>query len=823
MTFLRRVCGAIRHHILGRKTIGSMVSAAAICRWLSLNDCSCLDPLQKNAQKGPPQRKGADAYSPSTSGPVRGEPSQKCSPKCKHWFLIHMQIYDGPRPEWLRDVLEQLPNLQSLIVARLPFFDHMALLALRSYSTGRRPSLGGACPTFTLRLLIATHCQNTTSQGLVGALEHFPNLAFLDLSETLAARDKTVLCKLRGLQLLQVLKLRNVHLRDEDTVQLAEAIGIRVRSLDVRGNHLTDHSVRTLLGACFDIASATSETAGGRPRASSNLAIDDWPSGYVRPDPAVMDEFKDESYDERFVRRLTTQVVSRLPFEDLPNSGITHLFIADNDLSVEGLAALIRSKRLHILDAGSINPTRMFKRPRSQSSSSPGMDYCDQFRLPGVEKLTPVLGRCAQSMTSLRLDHSIITQDAPPQEDILPLAVCELSVEDPTPEMEADVPVAHEMDAIPPLYELHSHEAEPRYELAGDAMHFIVSPAMGKKPEAPEPDEPEVRRGSIFAPEVAEEQEDLDNEAQPVVLTATGLGSMAQAVNGVNSLNQTLSAEPGTSFSEGKNGDISLSISLITEQRNELRSQQKSKIHGLTPGMLPNLRTITLTNVPSHDSARKSVDALLQFIKYCAAEAELARLQARLQPQALRAPGLPSSKNHRQSAREIFALQRIVLELAPTVPLPSSNLSPDILKHPRLLNRTTSSTEDADTEALWSASENDFTFFDDDEECGLPAAETGTQPSFVAVSDKIVMPPDGAQPEDLPILQHPARNEAPVDVVQELAKFRRERKAAYENAVKMGVRHVDGHWPGEVKVVRAHGLRGKLDYYGNYFDKGVYR
>ena len=63
-----------------------------------------------------------------------------------------------------------------------------------------------------------------------------------------------------------------------------------------------------------------------------------------------------------------------------------------------------------------------------------------------------------------------------------------------------------------------------------------------------------------------------------------------------------------------------------------------------------------------------------------------------------------------------------------------------------------------------------------------------------------------------------------IDVVQELAKFRKERKAVYEDAVNRSVQHVDGYWPGEVKVVRGHHAGWKTDYYGNHYAKGgVYR
>lgn len=695
----------------------------------------------------------------------------------------------------------------------------MALLALRSYSTDRRPSLGGPDPKFALRLLIAGSCQNTTSQGLTQGLDHFPDLAFLDLSNTLAARDKNVLWKLGDLPLLQVLKLRSVHLRDEDVDILAESIGVKVRSLDVQGNHLTDRSVRTLLTSCFQADNDSNGSSNGRPRAISNLAVEDWPPGFVRPDPAVLDEFKDESYDVRFVRRLTSGVVSRLPYEDMPHSGITHLYIANNNITVEGLAALIRSGKLYVLDAGAVD--KSVHGPFSEASPSLSPFDARHIRLPGVEKLTPILSKNAQNMTALRLHHAVITKDAPRKDEGSPVAPCELGAGETKHEVNGQMPseldaAVYELDATPPLYELESKDPQPRYELPGDSTHFYVSPPIGDiHTLSKEESQPEARRGSVFAPEPLE-LEDTDEDAAPV-LTATGLRSMAQAVNGVNGPNQAVGVTSNDRVGTGKES-AQMRTTIIEKQRKELRSSRLDKPHGLIPGMLPKLRTLTLTNVPCFDNTGRVVDTLIQFIKDCALEAELADLQACLEVDPVHKPGERHSKHNRHTAREIYALRHIALEMAPTV----SPVIPNATSN--LVNRTKSSTEDADSEAFWSAAKNDFTFFDKDEECGLPSVGTDTYVPNSALSEKITMPADGSQSDNLSKLQKTEHKDAPVDVVQELAKFRKARKAAYENAVQKGPPHVDGYWPGEVKVVRGHHTGGKMDYYGNHFEKGgVYR
>ena len=92
------------------------------------------------------------------------------------------EIYGGPNPTWLREVLEYLPNLQSLVVSKLPFFDHHSLVALR---TPIRRTLNGAArqsfdeddlPLFGLKLLLAGSEPNSTSAGLAAAVPRFPHL-----------------------------------------------------------------------------------------------------------------------------------------------------------------------------------------------------------------------------------------------------------------------------------------------------------------------------------------------------------------------------------------------------------------------------------------------------------------------------------------------------------------------------------------------------------------------------------------------------------------------------------------------------------------------
>ncbi len=748
------------------------------------------------------------------------------------------EIYDGPHPEWLRDVLEHLPNLQSLVVSELPFFDHQSLLALRRHSSDRRPSIADVPPSFALRLLIATHCMNTTSTALAEALSHFPSLVFVDLSNTLAARDQNVLSELKSMSNLQVLKLRNVNLRDEDVEILADAIDIRVRSLDLRGNHLTDRSVRTLLNLCFQAITGVDGQASSGSADLSTTLVEDWPAGIIQPDLAVLDEFRDESFDEHLVRRLTKGLVSRLPFEDLHHSGITHLYIADNHLTVEGLSSLVKSENLHVLDAGAVDTGRVLLRPRSHSSTSPPRFKNHLVMLPGMEKLTPVLERYGSSnITFLRLNHAVVTRAAPLRDEQVSPAAYELSAEESLHEMDAAV---FEMDAAVPVYELPNDEAAPRYELPGDSMHILLSRAQGERPSLSLSQRPSgVRRGSAFAPETVDEEEakgeskEESTEERSPVLIATGLGPIAQAINGITNSNHLQDGNVDSDKSRRPAESTEMSIALIQRQRQELRAYHKDKPHGLSPGMLPKLRTLVLTDVPCHDNNHHVIDTLTQFIRDCASEAKLASFQTDLTPESSHTLKQPRLRQNHKGLQELFALQRIVLEMAPPSS-PSTTTSLDIHTSPltpspsKLVTRTKSSTEDADSEAFWDAHESnqDFSFFGDDDECGVYATDSRIQ--LAISSEKMALSMDTPPSAGLPTLQRKTTvPETGADVVRELANFRRDRKTAYENAMKRGVKHVDGYWPGEVKVLRwtsrDERRRGTLDYYGNYFVKGVYR
>lgn len=753
------------------------------------------------------------------------------------------EIYDGPHPEWLRDILEQLPNLQSLFVSQLPFFDHHALQKLRYHSHIREQERENPSPIYGLRLIVAAQCPNTTSLSLSEALGRLPNVVFLDFSRTTAVRDPTVLAKLGLMPSLQVLKLREIGLKDEDLETTARAVGLRIRSLDVRGNLLTDRSAKILRRWCLKESSEDDGLQETLTQPTFGIILDDWPSGIARPDLQLLDDFRSDALDEHFIKYLATATVTRLPSEDLPNSGITHLYISNNYLTIDGLIELMVSKRLFVLDAG--NLCRL-QRPRSSISSVLGES-------DAYEKLIPLLEKCCSSnLTSLRLHHDIVVKNACEESDPPPVAF-EMSSQD----------ARAELSGRETTHELGVSANEPRYELYGDSTQVVITPAVGEAPALTAAESVTTpNRGPAFAPEVMETNE-VDDAP---VLTATGLIYSAQAVNGVNALQTSTALDTGIGELTSLIENPDLRVTLIEQQEREFDQALRNKPHSLLPAMLPRLRTLTLTDVPCRDFTHDVVDSLIRFISYCAKEAEFASLH--VNALQAREGGYNAQSPISQvpvATRDYFALSRIVLEMGPP---DSSNLtiqSPSIARATSARRyRTKSSTEDADSEALWSAQENDFSFFDDDEEeCGLPAQE-GPQswhmlhPAILSEKHVVVAPSPTSlqdpeteratqQPQPQPKSPIPGELYKPkqkrklmtatmidsaLDVVQEIAKFRRERKLAYEEGLKHGKRFVDGHWSGKVKVARWQAPRNKgglnseldWDFYGNYYsEKGIYR
>jgi hypothetical protein len=721
----------------------------------------------------------------------------------------HAEIYGGPHAEWLRDCLEYLPRLQCLLVNGLPFFDHASLLSLRHASLRRSSNRPHIYPVFGLRLLDASGCTNATSTGLAEALCHFPNLVSLDLSQTPAARDNVVLGRLRCLSSLRLLSLKGLGLRDADMDIIAPSIGTRVRSLDVGNNHLSDASARALLAHCLKEEPVEARASMG-------------------PLPPVQDErddnglatFESENVAGHVRRKLTGGFVGSLAIEMARDVGITHLYLSKNVITVEGISGLLRSRRLQVLDIG-ILPV-VLERPYLDAAS----DGTDDIELPSVAKLTPVISTyAATKLKYLRVNHKIITEDAPIDATVSPRA-----------ELGGDIgryasSDAHELEAVElPRLELDDVDTSV-HEFPGDSTYPVE--LQGCSPKSYEQTEslskPRLpfgsQRTSARFPniEVTVEKEDVDQRSkfapEPVFIDShtpasplqdhysQGVVSDSLSNNGASFLSPR---EHGTGTTSNMSRQNSTHYVEDRRARLELRQSQENRLH---PGMLSKVHTIVLTEVPVSTNNGEVIRRMIQYIKDAAEEASIARQRAK--HTYVLPPGRSRALAEREHAYSIFALKRIVLEMAPPPPV-IKKLSTDWRAYP-----TKSSTEDADSEAFWEAATQDFSFFGE-EECGLPGSEPGRTLPLEAMSGLQLAPQRPLAPEKSTKDSHPR---ALLDVVGEIAKFRKERKAAYQNLVQRGKADLDveGYWPGDVTIVRkAPTEAGELDCYGNRYESGWY-
>lgn len=735
-----------------------------------------------------------------------------------HFPPAHAEIYGGPHSEWLRECLERLPHLQCLMVNGLPFFDHAALLTLRHASSWWNAHRRVAFPVFGLRLLDASGCTNATSTGLAEALPHFPDLVSLDLSRTPAARSDVVLGKLKHLRSLRVLNLEGLGLKDADFEIIAPAIRTRVRSLNVSDNHLTDASARLLLEHCLKETTV--------PEHITRAPLPPIEHGRLSGD---IDAYESEDLVSHLRQRLTKGFVGSLAIEEGRDIGITHLYLSRNSVTVEGISGLLRSERLRVLDVGVLPALLM--RPTEPSYE----DVDGSMDLPGVAKLTPILKEfAATKMRYLRINYQIITEDAPT--DALPSPRAELAGDlgSYAPSHAVELGAPHHFEAgnslqpklIPELgsvdnavFELAGSPAFP-VELPGCSPNQDKNHTYARAPSIEVTSAShEIKRGAAYAPEPVF----VDPLMSPVSPLLSSDEHHLSCQTGHSTPDHSAALSPVLASSRNSVSSETVgrrsrhnSTHYVEERRArlELRQSQENRLH---PGMLPRVHTLVLTDVPTSTNDPDLIHRLIRYIKDAAEEASIAKQRAN--HTYMLPPGRSRNIAEREYAQGLFALRRIVFEMAPPEKI-HKKISTSWRAYP-----TKSSTEDADSEAFWEAATHDFSFFDD-EECGVPTREHGRGMPLAAMSGlelAVHHPAPPPQPRIIePVLQ------PQIDVIAEIGKFRRERKAAYNNLIGMGEvdPEIEGYWPGDITVVRkpVDADEGELDCYGNrYQGWGLYR
>lgn len=616
-----------------------------------------------------------------------------------------------------------------------------------------------------------------------------------------------------------MLKLRGIGLKDHDAEFLASAIQTRVSYLDLRNNMLTDIAVRSLLHSSFMPAGSlilqhqaqSGSCAGPGPQRSLNNLEADF--------------MKSPDIDEKFVFLLTQPASKHAWIEDLQQGGITHLYIADNRITVEGVASLLASSRLHALDVGTVRSMEIIHK----ATNSKGEKF------PGVEKLVPLLGNVAgQNLMYLRANHAVLTAEYSLRENASTSDSFKPDASEPTR--------GTEIDAFGEVHELPG-EAAPTFELADTSVtdpggssavkHSLQSAPPSYEDEPP----PSLEQGPASAPEVIETMSD---ETTPQAWPAETAGIL-QRISDTSPLSETSASSNSRPFSPGnlplpvndpRAQEIQEFLTKRPENRTMPRLGDKTRDSYLHPSHIPHVETLVLTDVPSHvPPGSRVLHTLIRFITTCSNEALLATLQAASDYSL--PPGQARVRAEQQRSRSIFGLRRIVLEVTPTEPSTSLKSWKPAGQY---IGMTNSSTGDRDSENMWAAAADDFSFFGE-EENGIREDDSDDNASYSGIeysrserqqSQHRIATAAASRSSQSPITtkdQPQQRLVQNVDLVAELAAFRRSKKAEYEQIVRQErsrrssngtetsgahrsgadiamSQFIEGHWKGEVKVVR---------------------
>ena len=622
-------------------------------------------------------------------------------------------INSGPQPppEWLLHILEYLPCLQSLLVSGLPLFDHAAMIGV---------SAGGTHFYDSVHLLLAQSEPNATPRGLAEALGLFPMLVYLDMSYTLPARDPAVLSVLSQMAYLQVLKLQGLRLKDNDVELLLDAIGGVVRFLDLRDNQLTDVSILSLLHVAFPPVEI--------PRAY-DLDAPEEATGSAAPDMSIWEYLSRPDLDQLLLKMLTRPLVTNSRISNLPHTGVTHLYLAENPISLDGVASLLAAERLYVLDVGTVYDA--VEQPDSCAGS-------------GAEKLIPFLVTHARDrLTYLRISHSAVTEDTPVGDNSVRYR-----------------PVIQ-------TQQIPDQNEEPDIKKGGPAF-------APEAPEEPQKDGTSVSIRSLPAEELASP---VSSAAQDE--GANSFPELATSSTPAEIIRQLLAKRPAVEQVFTKDGG----------------SQCSSPY--LHPSHIPHVETLVVTDVPPYVPEDSQIlGSLIRFITACADEAMLANLQAQSHHYAL-PQGSAHVKAEKMRSKELFALRRLILEIArPSKKMPAQLRSWTPMNY-------TSGAGDRDVDALRSAATNDFSFFGG-EKWGSPQdGESSAFSKMSALNESLERKRSRSSQRRRPSPDQPQRK---IDLVAQLAAFRRSKKAQYEGLINRGtnqsVPYVEGYWKGEVNVVR---------------------
>ena len=315
--------------------------------------------------------------------------------------------------DWLSRALIKLPNLLALNVSGITFFDHDSILA------------GGIQRQAHLRSLSVRGCANVTTKAITAFLFKTPQLHYLDLSFTKVDNKRdlgTTLSSRSLLPRLQILKLRQIGLNDEDLLWLCGGVndgqrrmpglGLRVWSLDVRDNLLTD-AAGGILGQYSSVLPGLPSYAEVPPPPYASTRDLEHPSLFIVPGTDWQRFFESRLAARRKGQELVTGDDERGVIDEFQNPslqslnvslqngsdrGITHLYISGNRLTYKGVTLLFSLTTLQALDCGTVS---------AASLSTNSYQGCDGNALAAALHLV-ALSRTSP-LQYLRINHRIVT------------------------------------------------------------------------------------------------------------------------------------------------------------------------------------------------------------------------------------------------------------------------------------------------------------------------------------------------------------------------------------------------------------------------------
>jgi hypothetical protein len=749
------------------------------------------------------------------------------------------EFYGGPQAGWLRDILDRLPQLQALIVSNLSFFDHQCIQGIQtSTKTPLRSPM-----KYHLRLLIASECENTTAYSLATALSQFPELMYLDISGAQGSRSPYVLNQIGNLTELRVLKLRKCGLRDEDLEYLQ--FSKNLRSLDVSHNLLTERGISKLLGLIpvdimvprTDLLSAR-DMSSGRRSSGINLHVRALPEdlenfvlkrltsgvdGHIQVEDCLPSVFTNLSVASNY---LTIDGLNRI---------IRHPTLRIMDCGLLNLSE--RSFELLSPRSPASSGSRRFSDPPEAEILNPAL-FCDSFRnltslrishtiitgYPFLGKEIPISEQCFE-LHSEDLRFELDSKEVQIPGTLFEMEDTSKSI---TPEPEAE-PKPEPPREVPESSPPPKAESEP--ELADKLDPETLGEDTTKEEEVhasfESPDDVAVQIQKALNTSNKREMNHINT--LPSQINATNFTDPIDPISPLSPTEETpnlvrrvipprisvssphkngLTSHPvysGGSLPDGpekfrynysagteapwraleqrpKPSGMRELIEEITQRQHRIGARERHPGR-FKPSMLPNLKTLILTDVPSKTRRRHIIETLALFLQECAEEEELMRLEMLARHNAV---------NQKPCLEPTVKLHELMLEMTS---------KPEPIFAPRSPHRsprhsfTKSSTEDPDSELFMNNSESDFSFFGEDDG-GLLISE-GRVDRPIMVDEGLMLDVDDGHL---------------IDVISELANFRKEKRRRFETfqrLIRQGCNEnlnveiaLLGHWRGEVKVVR---------------------